>query len=297
MVDFQGQVGDSDEIDVDQLLEQVEAPSPPRAESAPEPEQAAPSPEAPTWNGTEWEFEWSGKKIVPESRDKLMTWASQGYNYSQRKGELEKTYAERMADIEAQKAKYASFDRYQKVDEFARQNPQWWEHVEKNFQERDTYQLDPALKPVLEPILQKQQALESVLSEWQQEKQKQEYERQDQALGAEIDEIRKQFPNIDLTSVDPASGETLELRVLKHAGELGTTSFRAAFRDYFHDKLIEMSKSSALESAAKEKEQMAKKGILGKSPTPVKGIAPAQNLRGKSYDQLTQEALAELGIA
>jgi hypothetical protein len=93
------------------------------------------------------------------------------------------------------------------------------------------------------------------------------------------------------------TGETLELRVLKHARELGTQNFKTAFRDYFHDKLMEMAKTQALETAAKEKQELAKKGILGKTPTPTKGLNPASNFRQKSYDQLTQEALSELGIS
>lgn len=283
-----------EEIDADKLLEEIESPTPPTDEAAAPPEQAA----APAWNGDEWGFEWNGKKIVPDSRDKVMQWQSLGYNYSQRMGELNKTHAQKMAEIEERAKQYQGYDRYKSVDEYARTNPQWWEHVEKSYQARDVPQnLDPSLAPVLNPLLERLNQTESVLGQWQQEKQQQEYERQDQALDTEIDEIRKTFPNIDLNSVDPASGETLELRVLKHAGQLGTSSFRAAFRDYFHDKLIELSKASALESAAKEKEANAKKGILGNSRAPVKGITPAQNIRGKSYDQLAQEALAEMGAS
>lgn len=283
------------EIDADKLLQEIEAPTPPQEvqpAAAPEPAAAQSS-----WNGDEWAFETNGKKIVPEGRDHLIKWASQGYNYSQRMGELNKTFAQKQAELEAERAKYEGYDRYHKVNEYARQNPQWWEHVEKSFQNRETYQVPQELQGVLNPLLQRLQATEGVLQEFQSEKQRQEYERQDQALDTEINEIREKFPNIDLNSVDPASGETLELRVLKHAGQLGTTSFRAAFRDYFHDKLIELSKATALETAAKEKEQNAKKGILGKTPAPVKGLNPAQNTRGKSYDQLAQEAMAEMGIS
>lgn len=282
-------------LDPDQIIAQAEAASEPRAETAPAPE---PQPAAaPTWNGKEWEFEANGQKYFPETRDQALTWMSQGRNYSQRMGELNKTYAQRMAEIEEQANRYKGYDRYSKIDEFARANPDWWEHVEKSYQGRETFQLEPQFQQVLSPILQRLQEAEGVIQEFRSEKERIEYERQDQALDSEIGEIRKQFPNIDLTSVDPASGETLELRVLKHAGQLGTQSFKAAFWDYFGPKLIEMSKTQALESAAKEKEANAKKGLLGTTPTPVKGVNSAQNLRGKSYDQLLQEGLEELGIA
>ncbi len=288
---------ENQEINVDQLLAEVEAPSAPRAESAPEAAAETPAPEAaaPEWNGTDWEFDWNGKKVAPDSRDKAKTWMAQGYNYSQRMGELNKTHAQRLAEIEEIKQKYSGYDRYKAVDEYARQNPQWWEHVEKSFGTREKPQVDPSLEPVLNPILERLQQTESVLSQWQQEKQQQELQRQDQSLDTEIEEIRKSHPNIDLTSVDPASGETLELRVLKHANQIGTNSFKAAFRDYFYDQLIELEKSKALESVAKEKQAHAQKGILGRTPAPVKGIQPAQNHRNKSYDELVREGLAEFG--
>ena len=56
-----------------------------------------------------------------------------------------------------------------------------------------------------------------------------------------------------------------------------------------------MAKSQALEGAAKGQQDLAKKGVLGKTTIPTKGLS-LNTHRGKSYDQLTQEALAELGI-
>ena len=42
---------------------------------------------------------------------------------------------------------------------------------------------------------------------------------------------------------------------------------------------------------------MARKGIMGQSPTPTKRPEIAPYARGKSYDNLAREALAELGIS
>jgi hypothetical protein len=291
---------DENPIDVDQLLSEVEKPADERPMSASESADDRPveqAPQASEWKGDDWAFDWNGKKIVPDSRDKAMQWQSLGYNYSQRVSELNKTHAQRMAEIEEKAKSYQGFDRYGEVDRYAKENPDWWQHVQSAYQSRGTQQINPELQPVLNPLLERLQATESVLSQWQQDKQRQEIEQQDKALDADIQSTREAYPTIDLDAVDPATGETLELRVLKHARELGTQNFKTAFRDYFHDKLIEMAKTQALETAAKEKQDMAKKGILGRSPTPTKGINPATNFRQKSYDQLTQEALAELGIS
>lgn len=288
---------DNNQIDVDALLNEVEAPATerPMSEEAPTTE-AAPEAATSDWKGDDFGFDWNGKRIVPDSREKLLQWQSLGYNYSQRVGELNKTHAQRMAELDEKAKQYQGYDRYSEIDSYAKQNPDWWQHVQSAYQGRDTQQINPELQPVLNPLLERLQATESVLSQWQQEKQRQEMEAQDKALDADIQSTREAYPTIDLSAVDPATGETLELRVLKHARELGTQSFKTAFRDYFHDKLIDMAKSQALETAAKEKQDLAKRGILGKSPTPTKGINPATNFRQKSYDQLTQEALAELGL-
>jgi hypothetical protein len=298
------------EINVDQLLADIEAPAAERPMSAgetPPAEGQAPAPEGPTWNGSEWEFEVSGKKVVPESRDKLKIWASQGYNYSQRMGELNRTHAERLAAIQAQelslKEKYSGYDRYQTIDDYARENPQWWEHVQKNYQTRDTFAVDEKLQPILNPIVERLSKTESMLTEWQQQQQaKQESEklaRDNEALDAEIKAIRDEYPNIDLSAADPETGETLELQIYKHATKIGTSSFAVAFRDYLHPKLIDMARASALENAAKDKQKQVKNGVLGQTSAPVKGLKPTVNTKAAWNDPQfdAQNILQEMGMS
>lgn len=303
----------SQEINVDQLLADIEAPAGerPMTAEAPTPgeapaEAAPAAAEGPTWNGTEWEFEVNGKKVAPDSRDKAKIWMSQGYNYSQRMGELNKTHAERLAAIQAQelslKEKYSGYDRYTAIDEYARQNPEWWAHVEKNYQTRDTFNVDEKLQPILNPIVERLNKTESMLTQWQQEQQQKQQEaqlqRQEAELDAEINEIREKFPKIDLTSADPATGESLELQIYKHASKIGTHSFKVAFKDYCHDKLIDLAKADALENAAKDKQKQAKNGVLGQTTAPVKGLKPTVNTKAAWNDPQfdAQQILKEMGI-
>ena len=285
----------NENIDVDQLLNEIESPKEPMGENAVEPAQQEAKPVENPWNGEDLAFDWNGKRIVPDSKDKAIQWQSMGYNYSQRMGELNKTHAQRMNEIEQLKTKYTGFDKYGEVDNYAKTNPEWWDHVQKSYQTRETYKLDESLQPILNPLVERLSQTENFLNEWKQEKQQQELQAQDAKLDADIKSTQEQYPTIDLSAIDPASGETLELKVLKHASELGTSSFKTAFRDYFHDKLIDLAKSQALEGAAKGQADLVKKGVIGKTTTPTKGLS-LNTHRGKSYDQLTQEALAELGI-
>lgn len=295
---------DTEEINVDELLSEIEAPTPERpmteGEETPTPE--AETPPEPIWNGQEWEFEWNGKKVAPDSRDKAKIWMSQGYNYSQRMGELNKTHAQKMAELEAKAKSIAElegrYSPYAKVDEYAQKNREWWEYVQKQWEEKQSQapQLDPNLRQVIQPLEEKLGKFEQYFSQIEQQQQEKVIQEQDHALESEIEAIRKDHPNIDLTSVDPASGETLELRILKHAQSSQLPSFKAAFWDYLGPKLIQEARAAGREQVAKDAQSLAKKGILGKTPAPIKAVKPT-SVKGKSYDALLQEAKQELGLS
>ena len=285
-----------DEIDTDELLKSIEAPEterPMTGTPAPEPSAAAPVPVA--WNGEDFAFDSNGKRVVPDSREKLQTWASLGHNYSQRAAEINR----REAEFKSLEGKYKP---YAEVDDYASKNPEWWQAVQDAYAKRGQAvpetvgQLDPGIQAALKPFQEKLAAVESFMTAAQQEKAIQEQTRQDEALSQEVEAIRKQHPNIDLKAIDE-SGQTLEFRVMKHASEIGTGSFRAAFRDYLHDQLVESAKANGQTASVKAKEHEKRQGILGVSSTPrkVPDDAPA-NVRGKTYDQVTQDIYREYGI-
>lgn len=277
------------EINVDQILSDVEAGR--EVGAAPEAETQV---EQPTWNGQEWEFEWNGKKIVPDSPDKIKTWMSQGYNYSQRMGELNKTHAQRMAEAEARERQAqeieSRFKPYLEIDEFAKQNKDWWEHVQQSYQKREQHGIDPAIAQVIAPIQEKLSAFDQFLQKQEQERIEAEYQKQDQALDAEIESIRKAHPNIDLSARDE-TGETLERRVMLHARELGTSSFRAAFRDYFHDQLVTQGQADKKLQAVRGAQAEAKAGILGRTPAPTKELKTVDTRRPWNDPQYDVETI------
>ena len=149
--------------DVDQLLSDIET----KGEANPAPE-AAPEPAAPAWDPSPWSFDWNGKKIVPESQDRVKQWASQGYNYSQRMGEFnrqklefETNYAQKQSALKEQEAKFAPF---MKVDEYARKNPQWWQHTLSAY-EQAQQQVDPKLQSLEQRLAAFEQAQEQAKAE------------------------------------------------------------------------------------------------------------------------------------
>lgn len=282
--------------DVDKLIEEIEKPEAPRAETVGDTQEggATSSPEPKGW----WEsieFDSNGKKVRPDSEDKARTWMAQGHSYSQRVEDLNRKQSEWQQKLRAAEENAKKLEQYKQIDDYAKSNPDWWKHVEGGWKSRETHQLDDNLRPVVEPILQRLQQTEGLLQEWQTAQKQEEINKADQALETEMESIRKQYPNIDLKSTNE-SGEPLELRVLKHANEIGTSSFRAAFRDYLHDELLNLAKADGREAIAKGQQQAAKKGIIGQTQAPVKGVQQATNTRGKSYSDLAQEALKEFGL-
>lgn len=264
---------------------------------APAPE-AQPAPAAPAadWRQSfDWSIDHNGQKVSPDSAEKARTWLSLGHNYSQRAAELNKREQAWQQQQRELQQKYQGYDRYSEIDQYARQNPDWWKHVESAYQQRATHGISPELQPVLQPILQDLQHTKSFIAELQEQRALEAKTKEDQALDAEIGEIRKQYPNIDLNAPDE-TGRSLEWRILNHANETGIRSFRAAFRDYLHDRLVSEAQANGRSAIAKDTQAKAKAGVLGVTPAPTKQLAPAQNVRGKSYAQLAQEAMAELGL-
>jgi hypothetical protein len=274
----------------------------PMEKTAEAPAEATPA--APEWKGDDWKFNWNGKDIVPESREKLITWANQGYNYSQRMGDLNKTHAQRMAEAEARErtakeieSKYSPFAQ---VNEYAEKNPDWWNHVKQSFEQRQAQEkgLDPKLAEILTPLQQKLNAMEQEAADRraaeEQAKVFEQNQKEDQALESEIDAIRKQQPNIDLSARDE-SGETLERRILLHASENGIRSFRAAYRDYLHDQLVVQQGAQTRLQAVRGQQAEAKAGLLGKTPAPTKELRRVDTSRPWSDPQFSdiQAILAE----
>ncbi len=298
----------SAEIDVDSLMAGLESPAAEREMTGGEPPAAAPeaaaAPAPAAWDGKAWEFEWNGKKIAPETQDRAKTWMSQGYNYSQRMGELNKSEAQRKAEWDQKQKTFQDMESklspYAKVDEYAQKNPQWWAKVQQDFQAAQQAQqgITPDFAQVLKPFQDELGQVKSFIQQEQERKAAEEVTKQDQALEQEIEATRKEFPTIDFDAADPETGKPLIDRILKHASDKGLGSFKTGVWDYLGPRLIEQAKAAGLESAAKDSAAKAKSGILGKTLAPVKELKPVDTKRPWNDPQFSAEnILKEYGYA
>lgn len=294
--------GRIDGIDADQLLQDVEsggARGIPMHADAPtadhNPTSANPSPAAPTQQTlAEYEFEHGGKAIkVPFTDPRAKTWIQQGYDYSQKMA----AFNQQKADLEG------SYSPYKMIDEYAKQNPDWWKHVESAYQSKDAKpgQAHGGASPIELPseVKQKLQELDEIkpfISELKSEREQTRIKQEDDELAGQMKSIREKYADLDWKSVDEA-GQSIEKRVLKHAVDNDIKNYKTAFNDYYQEHLVKLQVDRAKENATKELQKRTKLGIIGESPTPRKGPQSTEGVRNKSYENLLNEAKEELGIA
>lgn len=238
------------------------------------------------------EFVANGKQIKAD-KQRAAQWASQGYDYAQRMAEFNRKQAQHQREIKEVVSKY---EPYQQINEYAQKNPQWWSHVMQAYEQRASQAAADNGGQIPKAFLDKLDALEQFKTQFEQKISIEQREKEDQALSQEVESIRKQYPGLDFDTPD-GEGFSLEQRVYKHAVDNGINSFRAAFRDLRHDDLLKLAQEKAKEETAKQLQSRTKQGIMGTTPSPKSGLARAENVRSKSYDDLAREALQELGRA
>ena len=268
----------------DALIDQIEAPS---HEPIQEPQAQAPV--------DEWELTVGGKQIKAK-RDQVLQWAQQGYTapgkIAQYTRELE-DYKKKWSEAEP---KYKELEtKYGPVDQYVRQNPQFWDHVVKQFEQRQSLVNDPTnpMASELNALREQLQDLTQFKSTFEQEQQKQRMAQDDEKYMATVGEIKKAYPDVDFDSVD-IDGKTLEMKVLEYGIQNEIRNFKTAFKDFYHDELIKRAETRAKESINKEKVKSTKMGILGITPQSAK--TQSSDHRGKSYDDIANEIKREYGI-
>jgi chromosome segregation ATPase len=273
---------DSTEIndDVDAILAEEEAREGGGAPDA----AAAPAPAQPV-AVEDYTFNHGGKEIKA-TRDQIMKWAQMGYDAPNRLGEMNKKIQEwqqKEATLKELETKYGE------VDKYARENPQWLQHVMAEYQKaRSNGQ--PA-DPRLEQLSKEVTDLRQFKNQLEQDRQAEIAKQEDGALDEEISSIKKQYPKIDFVTPDQ-TGKSLEYKVLEYATANGIRNFKTAFRDFYHDELVNMRAAEAKESVAKNLQQKSRLGIQSVKTAPT--TQGRSSVKGKSYNDLEMEAMNEI---
>lgn len=276
--------------DVEKLLENLNAPEPERAmSSAPEGEvsREAPveQPQQPSWDPKPWEFDWNGKKIAPDHPDKLKKWASQGYDYAQKM----ESFKQKQAEVDRIKNEYS---KYKTIDDYVKQDPKWWEHVEESYNNRLASE-DPIVQRVNGMLQEKLAPFEQLIAQKQEQETQAKIQKEDETLQGEIKSIRERYKDLDFDTPD-AEGKSLEYKILEHGSRHGFPSFKGAFLDFYHDQLEKMWESRGREAISKDSEKRQKLGLSSTNATPKRKSTDDFDIRGKSYNQILDEIVQSL---
>lgn len=243
----------------------------------------------------EFEFNHRGQAIkVKENDPRFSQWMSQGYDYAQN---IASVKAEREAFERSRQEWEQKVNPYREIDQFAKQNPDWWSHIEQSYQQRLSapesvpQEVKSYLDQRFEPIAKDIPLMKEFLQEMQTQKMEKQVQEEDAKLQSAMKSIQETHPDLDFTARDE-SGLSLEQRVLDHALQNGIPTFRAAFRDYYQDSLVKQAEARGRETVMQEMNKRKKLGLLDESPAPSKASLPfASKPRSWSDPQLSADQI------
>lgn len=258
---------------------------------------------APTTQPQMYEYQWAGKSIK-EPLETILKKASMGHDYAQKMQAWNQEKAGWSQKEKDYQTKLQALERWKSYDEYAAQNKPWADHVEKMWAEKDRYsnaEINPD-DPIIKHVTKISQQLEDRLKSFEtkfsdvdgyikQSKTSAEV----QSLDNEIKGVQEQFKNVDFNQVDD-QGKSLTNRIYEHMTKEQIPSFRAAFKDFYFDTLLQKERETAKESAAKDLQKRNKTGLLGVSSTPHKEDLSSSQIKNLSYEELSNAAKRELGI-
>lgn len=285
---------------LDSLADGVDKPRNSERAMTAAPKEAAPSKEE------MFEFVHNGKTIKA-NKEQLIKYAQQGYDYPQRAQKLNQQTAKWNQERADWEKKWGI---YKQIDDYARQNQDWWNFINQQWQSRGSFnpqsanapantgtgtQGDPvAAHPKLAALEQRLQQFEPLINQLAEDRRLAHEKAEDEKLEQEIQSIRNEYKDLDWDSLNE-EGKTLEHRVLEHAQATGINSFRAAARDLLFDQLVTRANSQGKLAVAKGIQQRTKLGVLGESPTSVRTMPKSsKDIRKTSYEELEAEVREDI---
>lgn len=287
----------SEEHDVDAILANAYGHNSNPGNEATPVERSAPEPVIP--KEREYEFNARGQSIKIKDNDPRLTqWLSQGYDYAQSTNAFKQ---ERESWDKSRQDWEKQWGTYREIDQFAKENPDWWSHVDQSFQQRLSTPSDvpPAVKSYLdqrfEPLAQDIPLVKQFLQKMQTEEIQKQQASEDAKLDESVKSIQTKYPNLDFAAKDE-SGLSLEKRILDHAVKNSIPTFRAAFLDYYHDSIEKQAEARGKESTMQELKKRQKLGLLDESSAPSKvefSFANSANTKVKSWNdpRLSSESI------
>ncbi len=278
--------------EIDDLMSSIENPSdsseiPMSAPEVQEQEvvqEAAPEPQMVSLNV-------NGEQVqVPQ--DRALQWAQQGRDYAQKM----EAFKQQQSEFENRQNEFnQQFETYKNIDQYAKDNPEWWDHVNNQWENGEALpssseEMENKIAELTDLVLTQNEKLQLIENERTQAQ----HTKEDAELDGQIQDIREKYPNLPWDAVDQ-QGRNLEQQVIDHALETNAGTFQMAFRDLMFDNLVGLEREKAKETMVKQ----AATNKLSKltQPSNTDRIQPAQNIKSKNWNDLLEEAVAEVNAA
>lgn len=273
-------------------------------ESVKEPEVAAPAPQEAPAKPQEFYVELKRNNEItkfnaadPVEQKRLVDLAQKGLDY-----DLNNRLLRQEREIwEAKKKEYETLGdpkRLKELDEYDKYTEKypkfkevlqktWNDYLAQNQGTETTNQNQPPLWDTINKLAQE-------VNELKTDKQKSIERQQDQELEKQITELKGKFKDYPWDQVD-ADGFNGEAKLLRHMSSGGFYSAKAALMDLYGEQMIEKTRMSAKEEAAKEIQERYNKGfVLNKKLTRPNVIEPKATMKNTSYDDLAKLAIKEV---
>jgi len=291
----------SEEIDVDQLIADSTAPessldassegSPadinePTIEAAPQAEEESP-----------FTLKYKGEDIGMHD-DKFKMYAQKGYDYEQKMHQLR---VDRKLWDKQKSEENSQYDELKQINEYTKSNPEFeslikreWARIQgggspsEQLQAGQTHQLPPGQQAQLNSILQRLDRQDTDL------RSRQMAEKEATIEGA-IEGYKEKYEDFDWNTKDDF-GQTLEDRITQHALDNEIKDFKTAANDLLFDEHLKRAQLTSKEQAGKVIQKQHKMGLGKVTKESQLQAKPIQDVRNKSYTDITSEILAEYGI-
>ena len=301
------------DLDVDQLINNIEThgsaegekpQATPNVEASPDAQQASPAPvvQGFTFKSPEELYKHKLKyaangKEIEEDISTILRRAGQGYNWAQKNEALNVREAEWQTKVKTAEEQSAKWGPY---DEYAKQNPEWYNHWQNAWNNRGQNLTEPQtsdgnLEQKLQTLLEERlKPVNELLSHHEQQKLQAKVQGEDQALEQQMKSIRETHKDIDFDFADPESGKTLEYKIIEFGVRNNIKDFGVAFKAFYHDELVKREREKVKDELAKSKVAQTKAGIVDQRSAT--GNRPQQNLKSLSWDQIAKQTADEYGF-
>lgn len=224
-----------------------------------------------------------------------------------------KKFNEERSQWEQQRPVYENakkfYDKYGQFQEWSEKNPQEWQRLWDLYQNKDKHLLESQVNELAQgqttapyaPFIDKISSLEKTVSQlmedrnsWQAEQKRAQDEADVQEVKGEIEQFKKDYPEIKLDEQNP-DGTPLWAEIVQFGVDRRIPDFESAALKFLKPRLSEVFQARGRNEATKTIKQDNRAGIVARSPTPFnKGQStPVVNFKTSSYGDLGRIAEQE----